>query len=138
VKSQFLHKQPNGSAWQGSFRLESASVAKAFIHLEVAELEPAGKDTLPGSPHLAELRNGGLGTEVILNGTSLGRLNDRISRKALRESPQKIRLEIPAELLRKGENTWAIKQTPLRKNPQEFDDCEIGPVVLDIEQTLPN
>lgn len=135
IKTGFLHQIPEGAELNGEFHSENVPLGAAFVRIAAAELEPARKDTPPGSRFLAELRNGGLGTEFILNGTSLGRLNDMISRKANRESPRELRLAVPADLLRSGRNTWAIRQTAMRNHPQEFDDCELGPIVLEIEQT---
>jgi hypothetical protein len=131
----FLHKDPHGTTWQGEFPLDSVPLGAATLRIKAAELEPSGQETPLGSRHLPELRNGGLGTEFLLNGTSLGRLNDLISRKAHRDAPAEIRVPIPAGLLKAGRNTWAIRQSPLPSRPQEFDDCELGPIVLDIEQT---
>jgi hypothetical protein len=101
----------------------------------VAELEPAGSETPPGSRYLSELRSGFLGTEVFLNGQALGRLNDHISQRSPVQAPRFLRLPIPAKLLKAGKNTWRIEQTSMRTNAAEFDDCEIGPIVLAIEET---
>ncbi len=137
IKLDFLHKEPPGNQWQGEFLLETIPLEAVFC-ISAVELEPAGQGTPPGSRHLPELRNGGLGTEILLNGTSLGRLNDRISRKSNRESPQEIRIKVPANRLKAGKNNWAIRQSSLRNNPIEFDDCELGPIVLEIEKTMPD
>lgn len=135
TRTDFLHPNAEGSQWQGEFELESAPSAAAFLRIRAAELEPAGQGTPPGSLHLAELRNGGLGTEIVLNGTSLGRLNDQMIRKANRDSPDEIRLAIPPSLLKPGRNTWLIRQSPMRSEPEEFDDCELGPIVLEVAKS---
>ena len=128
----FRHKKPMGTTWQGEFSLKERS-GSAFLRIEVAELEPAGPDTPPASRFLSELRQGHLGTEVFLNGESLGRLNDRISARS--PSPAILRLAIPANLLRPGKNAWRIEQHPLSHQSKEFDDCELGPITLQIEET---
>lgn len=133
VRPKFRHKEPLGSSWHGEFELESAPEGAAFVRVHVSDLEPAGKGTPPGSRYLSELRNGFLGTSVVLNGESLGRLNDYISQPKTLRGRQAVRLRVPSRLLRKGKNTWRIEQTSRRDDPQEFDDCEIGPVWLEIE-----
>jgi hypothetical protein len=135
VQPGFPHEQPLGTAWDGEFLLKNAPAGSAFLRFRAAELEPAGRMTPPGSRYLSELRSGLLGTEVFLNGQSLGRLNDGISRRTPVDSPQSIRLPIPRHLLASGQNWWRIEQTSLGKTHKEFDDCEIGPIVLELEET---
>ncbi len=134
LKPGFRREKPFGTIWQGKFALEQIPSGSSSLHLQVAELEPAGRETPPGSRYLSELRGGFLGTEIFLNGQSLGRLNDRIHRRSLVGSPQSLRLPIPANLLKAGRNTWRIEQTSLTKNSTEYDDCELGPLVLEIEE----
>jgi hypothetical protein len=137
-QSRFRNSKPQGPAWSGEFVLEDADFGSAFLRLAMAEVEPSGSQTPPGSRYLSELRNGSLGTEVFLNGKSLGRLNDLITRRSPVESPETLQLPIPANVLRTGKNTWRIEQSPLRINSKEFDDCELGPIVLEIEQPEPD
>ncbi len=132
TQASFRSKRPIGSAWRGAFSLDDVP-GRAFLRIEAAELEPAGPETPPGSRYLSELRRGFLGTEVFLNGQSLGRLNDRISKKSPASSPESLRLEVPQNVLKPGKNTWRIEQRPLSKEGNEFDDCELGPVVLEME-----
>ncbi len=144
VEPAFRAKQPVGHQYEGEFQFppherppESFPPpprGKAFLRLDVAELEPAGPGTPPGSRFLSKLRNGQLGTWVSLNGHSLGRLNAYISQRNTLKPTQSIRLPIPAGVLKAGTNTWRLEQTPLKDKPGEYDDCEIGPVVLEIEQ----
>lgn len=133
VRPTFRHKQPLGSSWHGEFQLEEVPEGPAFLRIQVSDLEPAGKETPLGSRYLSELRSGFLGTSVVLNGKSLGRLNDHISRKKTWDGRQSVRLQVPSNLLRKGKNTWRIEQTSRRDDPKEYDDCEIGPIWLEIE-----
>ncbi|MCA9070590.1 MAG: hypothetical protein KDA84_16785, partial [Planctomycetaceae bacterium] len=133
VQPKFRHHAPLGSSWHGEFYLNHIPEGSAFIRVQVAELEPAGKGTPLGSRYLSELRNGFLGTSLVLNGESLGRLNDHISQKKTLEGHQTVRLRVPSRLLKKGKNTWRVEQTSRRDNPQEYDDCQIGPILLEIE-----
>ena len=144
VEPTFRAKQPLGHQYEGEFQFPSQEHppepfplpprGSAFLRLDVAELEPAGPGTPPGSRFLSELRNGQLGTQVSLNGRLLGRLNDHISQRSLLKPTQSIRLPLPEGVLKAGQNIWRLEQAPLRNKPREFDDCEIGPVILEIEQ----
>lgn len=135
-RSDFRHRQAAGTMWKGEFALESDPKGPAFLEVEVSEIEPAGENTPPASRFLSELRSGHLGTEVFLNGTVLGRLNDRISQRNRVMGRQTVRLPIPAGLLKAGKNTWRIEQKPRKDHPGEYDDCEVGPIRLLIEKKV--
>ena len=81
VEPAFRAKKPIGHQFEGTFQFMPPENGEAFLRVDVAELEPAGPGTPPGSRFLSKLRNGQLGTEVSLNGHSLGRLNDHISER---------------------------------------------------------
>ncbi len=138
VEATFQSPQPMGTTWQGEFLLKEVPHGTAFLSIGASELEPAGKRTPLGSRFLLELRNGFLGTEVFLNNQSLGRLNDQIHLRTRKESEQSLRLAIPAELLKPGKNTWRIQQTSRENHSNEFDECQVGPILLEIEQKPQN
>ena len=61
-----------------------------------------------------------------MNDQNIGHLNQQIRFKARAEAPDRIRLKVPRELLKPGQNSFRLRQQPLEHNGHEFDDGEVG------------
>ncbi len=136
VREQFRRPRPDGQLLSVSFSLEELPETAVFITLRVAQLEAAGPQTPPGSPFLEDLRAGQLTTTLSINGHSLGTLNERINFRVDVDKPDRLRIPVPVEVLRVGDNTLEIRQRPGKTSTSaiaDFDDCEISRISLEIE-----
>ena len=126
IRTDFHRHLPDGTEISGDFDLQTIPSGTPYFSLDVAELEAAGSDAPPASPFLAQLRTGNLVTEVFVNDQNIGHLNQQIRFKARAEAPDRIRLKVPRELLKPGQNSFRLRQQPLEHNGHEFDDGEVG------------
>ena len=133
-RTEFWSPEPYGTALDGEFTLDTLPDGSAFFAVEAAELEPCGPGTPRGSPFLRTLREGQLTTAVFMNGIPIGTLNEAIRFRDRAGQPRRIRLSIEPGVLNPGPNTWRLEQRPSRGNRRLFDDCEVGPIALEIEQ----
>lgn len=133
VREEFSQPLPEGTQRDVEFFSEgSRDGMQAFIGLATRDVEPCGPNAPPGTPFLAELRAEGLRTEVSLNGASLGDLNSKLTWKAGSADDLAVRLAVPAGALKKGRNVLRIVQRSERRDKESFDDCEVGPVWLEL------
>jgi hypothetical protein len=79
------------------------------------------------------VRRGELRTNVSLNGREFDYLNKYITTR--NDIPERIRLPIPRELLKAGENRITIKQAGKLRDPNYLDD--LGILGISLEITLP-
>jgi hypothetical protein len=86
-------------------------------------------------PFAAELRRGGLRTYVILNGRRVDSFNRHITSK--NEAPERIRLALPAGLLRPGENRLRIEQVGKLKEPEVLDDLGVLGIAVEFPAPSP-
>ena len=137
VMPAFHSPRPAGTRLAGTFQLAQPPAGTVELRVVQAEVEAAGPQAPPGSPFLAELRRGGLTTRVHINGRLLGTLNSRLRFRSPTDHPAPVVFPVPADLLQSGRNSWHIDQQPDSRNPASFDDCEIGPVWLEIHHPQP-
>lgn len=116
---------PESNHWEQEFLLEAAPVEPARLTFAVQDLEPFD------SPHLIRTTSEGhLQTRVELNGRSLDTLNRHVRGDA---AVQRVHLPIPRGWLVAGENRLVIRQAHARDDAAEYDDCQLGPVWLEVE-----
>ena len=84
-----------------------------------------------GGRHGDELRRGELRTRVTLNGRPVDDFNRHIASR--NETPERIRLPIPAGLLRPGRNLLRIEQAGRLEEPEQFDDLGVLGIALESE-----
>lgn len=120
----------------GRFVLETFPKCDAAIVVEVSGLEPSGPQTPPGSPRLKALQNGSGVVEARVNGERLGTINQLTSRWTLPGEFDALRLEIPAQLLRVGENSWSFQETA-RNSRGKADEFRLRTVTLELPALLP-
>lgn len=136
VRGQFRRPQPDGRQLTVAFPLDELPEKGVAVSLSVAEMEPAGSRTPPGHPYLDDLKAGHLSTDLSINGHSLGTVNQRIHLRADVDKPDRIRVSVPRELLTVGENVLEFRQRPAKPSStgvEDFDDCEISHIALEIE-----
>lgn len=133
-RESFNRVEPDGTEMSLSFALDDEQITMpTFLSADIAELIPAGADTLQATPFLNEVRNGFLATQVLLNGELVGTLNQLIKVRPLATDPERVRMLLPATLLKVGENLIHIKQTSAKDDPASFDDCELRAIAVEIE-----
>ncbi len=131
IRTDFHRHLPDGTEIRGDFDLPTIPSGECYFSLDVAELEAASAEAPPASPFLAKLRAGNLVTEVFVNDQRIGNLNQMIRFKAPANTPERIRLGFPRELLKRGQNSFRLRQQPLEPNGHEFDDGEIGNIRIE-------
>lgn len=120
----------------GSFSLDRLPIGDAAMVVEVNGLEPSGPKTPPGSPRLKSLRSGSGAVELHINSERLGTLNELTSRWTLPGEFDALRLRIPAQLLRIGENSWSLQETATNSRRREVE-FHLRTVTLELPAPLP-
>jgi hypothetical protein len=133
LRPTFHAPTSQGTACGGSFVLQAAPRGRCFLALDAAELEPSGPQTPPSEPFLAALHGGALRTELFINGRLVGDCNRLLSWRPPVARPERLRMEIPRDWLRVGENRWDLRQQPLAAGDGRFDDCELSHIALELE-----
>lgn len=117
--------QPQGSVLEVPFTLEAVPEGAAFLAVDA--LQVAGEaDALPFS---AFVKGGELRTNVTINGKEVDYLNRHVRSK--NEAPERIRLAIPAGLLKVGKNIARFEEVGKKDDPNDLDDLGILGVALE-------
>jgi len=119
---------PEGGTLERVFTLDRIPEGRpAALVLDVVQVV-----TESNSPQFSEkLRNGELRTNVKLNGQKVDNLNRHVTTR--NEAPERIRLPIPAGVLRPGENTLRIEQVGKLEEPEQLDDIGILSIAVEFE-----
>ena len=119
---------PEGGVLERAFTLESIPGGAPALVLDV--LQVLGESN---SPKFSEkVRKGELRTNVKINGQAVDYLNRHITTR--NETPERIRLAIPAGLLRPGANALRIEQVGDADDPGELDDIGILTIALEFAE----
>lgn len=132
IRADFRRPLPDGTEWCSEFVLAAMPEGDVWLSLNVADLEPSGLETPPGSAYLKELRAGRLLTEVLVNNQPAGSLNSHLRFRASPDQPERLRCLLPRDALRTGANSFRLTQRPLTENGSDFDDCELSDLRLEI------
>ncbi|MBV8487094.1 MAG: hypothetical protein JO161_02330, partial [Planctomycetaceae bacterium] len=118
---------PEGGTLERTFDLEPSapSTGQAFIVLDVVQV--VGEAA--GVPYSNLVQKGELRTYVVLNGKRIDYINHYITTS--NETPERIRVPIPAGLLKPGKNVLRLEQTGIAGDPTWFDD--LGVLQLAVE-----
>ena len=112
-------------------RLRLAGVPdKAFTAASVVHMLGTGPEEDP--EWREQLSKGRLRTTLRINGQVVGALNDHVSHQS--DDPVRIRIPVPAGLLRKGDNTFEIRTSPQAVSTQEYDDFGLWGLALEVEK----
>jgi hypothetical protein len=115
---------PEGGSLERSFTLERLEPTPLFLSLDVRDV--VGET---GSPYSNLVQKGEIRTFVALNGKRIDTLNRHIS--TANETPERIRILLPAESLKAGKNLVRIEQTGTASDPTAFDDLEVLQVAIE-------
>jgi hypothetical protein len=122
--------QPEGRTLEIAFDLDAVPPGAATLALDVVQV--AGEaDHLPFAELIAQ---GELRTNIALNGQPLDYINRYIMSK--NETPERIRIPIPAGRLRGGRNTLTFTQAGRKNDPNYLDDLGLLCIALEFEPSL--
>ena len=116
---------PEGRVLDRTFTLADLPAGPFHISLDVVQV--AGEAN--GLPFASLVSKGELRTNVLINGKFVDYLNRHITSK--NETPERIRLAVPAGLLREGENRLRIEQVAEAGKPNSLDDLGILGIALE-------
>ncbi|MDG3004495.1 hypothetical protein [Paludisphaera mucosa] len=117
---------PEGGVLERPFVVPAdAGAGPAFVVLDV--LGVVGEAT--GLAFSENIRRGELKTYVAIDGRRVDYLNRHVA--GSNESPERIRVPIPADALRPGPHVLRIEQTGLAASPTEYDDMGILGVAIE-------
>lgn len=135
IRPEFHRPLPDGTELRVDFKLAQIPAGRCLLALDVAEMEAAAPTAPPASPFLSELREQRLVTQVLINDQRVTDLNSIIRFKSAIAQPDRLRISIPRNLLKLGDNTIRLKQQPLNPTGNEFDDCEVARLHLEFDLT---
>ncbi len=123
--------RPEGRRLSIPCRLDSILTGRAVVVLDVVEV--AGE--APGLPYSAWLAKGELRTNLVVNGKPIDYINRYVNNA--NETPARIRIPIPAGVLKPGANTLALEQSGIAGNPDYLDDLGLLGVAIEFETPAP-
>ncbi len=113
--------EPEGGTLERSFELVQAPKTGGFLVLSVLEVVNENKDA--DSDYWQQVREGYLRTYVSLNGRRIDYINQYVKTK--NETPETIKIPIPAGVVTAGKNLLRFEQTGNARDPMEFDDLGV-------------
>jgi hypothetical protein len=119
--------QPEGGVLETEFVLKDIAGGRALLSLDVVQV--AGE--APGLLFSDKVRQGELRTTAFVNDTRVDYLNRYIHSK--NESRERIRLPIPAGVLRKGRNRLRLEQTGQADEPAQLDDLGVLEIAIEFD-----
>ncbi len=116
---------PEGGVLERTFKLDHLPAGQSHLSLDVVQV--VGEES--SLPFSDLVRKGELRTNVQINGKFVDYLNRHINSK--NEAPERIRLAVPAGLLREGENRLRIEQVAPSGIPNPLDDLGVLGIALE-------
>jgi hypothetical protein len=116
---------PDGSILDRRYRLEDLPEGRASFVVDVVGV--VGVEGTPGFSEVA--KRGELRTRIQLNGKWLEDLNTFVTTP--NERPERIRIPLPPELLKRDENVLRIEQTGTRDDPGRRDNLGLANLALE-------
>jgi hypothetical protein len=123
--------QPEGGVLERAVELAEVPAVPAALVLDVVQV--VGEAS--GLQFASLVQKGELRTNVALNGQPLDYLNRHITSK--NETPERIRLPIPAGRLRRGRNVIRFEQAGIAGDPNYLDDLGLLGIALEFESQRP-
>jgi len=118
---------PEGGKLERTFTLDRVPAKAASVVLDVVQVVGEAN-----SLQFSDLvRRGEIRTNVRVNDRPIDYLNRHITTR--NETPERVRLPIPAGLLRPGPNTIRIEQVGKAGDPEELDDLGILAIAVEFE-----
>ena len=120
---------PEGGSLERVFKLDRVPDGdSAWLVLDVVEVVGEALSL----PFSGQVKKGELRTNAQLNGQQFDYLNRHITTR--NQTPERIRLPIPAGLLKAGENKLKLQQVGTKEEPEEFDDLGILTIAIEFEK----
>ena len=119
--------QPEGGALERAFDLADVPGAPAFLVLDVVQVAGEAGDL----PFSSLIQKGQLKTNVKMNGEPFDYLNRYVHDR--NETPARVRLPVPAGLLKRGRNVVRFEQTGTENDPNYLDDLGLLGVALEFD-----
>jgi hypothetical protein len=116
------HPRPDGLSLRRAFHLEAVP-EQAYVVVEVTELHGA-HDGLASA-----LARGDRATQFVVNDRPIAYLNRYVERAS--RTPQQIRLAVPRQFLRVGENILELRQTRDR-DTGNYEDCGVSRLAVEL------
>jgi hypothetical protein len=123
--------QPEGGVLERSVDLAEVPSRPAALVLDVVQV--VGEAS--GIPFASLVQKGQLRTNVTINGQPVDYLNRHITSR--NETPERIRLPIPAGRLRPGRNLIRFEQVGITGDPTELDDLGVLGIALEFDGDRP-
>lgn len=123
--ADFPRPYPDGTTLELPFE-SAAGVGKTRLCLLVRGMEPQ----LPWAPFESVLKQGGLRTEVWLNGEQVDYLNRHLQHGS--DAQQAVCMELPQDKIRTGQNKLELRLQP-DPGSKVYDDSEVSVVAIEQE-----
>jgi hypothetical protein len=118
--------QPEGLTLDRTIELDAPAEGPAELVLDVVQVVPEHGD----SDYSIQVRKGELRTFVAVNGKRIDYLNRYI--KTRNDSPERIRIPVPRELLHAGKNLLRIELTGDASPQPQYDDLGILQIAVEL------
>jgi hypothetical protein len=116
---------PDGDRFEVPFALESIPDRPAELVIDAVQVE----GDYDGGRFVEDLRNGFLKTTVSFNGQEFDDLNRHVP--DANRTPTRLRIPVPAALLKQGENMLTFRQLGGEKDPEYRDDLGLLRIALE-------
>ncbi len=124
--------QPEGGVLERAFELAEVPEAPAFLVFDVIQVVGENADV----PTFSDMvKRGELRTTVKINGEPFDYLNRYV--KTRNDTPERLRIPIPAALLKPGKNVIRLDQVGTANDPNYLDDLGILGIALEFSSATP-
>lgn len=117
--------QPEGGVLERAFELAAVPDGPVFLVMDVVQVVGEAPDL----PFSALVKKGELRTNLKLNGEPFDYLNRHITSR--NETPERVRVPIPRNLLRAGKNVVRLEQTGIANDPNYLDDLGVLSIAVE-------
>lgn len=123
--------QPEGGILEIPFELAEVSKEQTSVAIDVVQVIG-----LSGNLDYSDrVKKGELRTRALLNGRPFDDLNRHITTR--NETPERIRLPVPAGVLRPGRNVFRLEQSGTKDDPSKRDNLGVLGVALEVSAAAP-
>lgn len=117
--------QPEGKSLEQTFELKAVPKGQAMLALDVVQVVGIEGDL----DFSALVRGGQLLTTAVLNGKTIDSLNRHVTTR--NDTPLRVRLPIPADVLRPGRNVLRIELAGTKDDPEMVDNLGVLGIALE-------
>jgi hypothetical protein len=117
--------QPEGGLLERRFELAEVPKGEVALTLDVLQVVGEASDLRFSD----KVKRGEIRTNVVVNGRRIDYINRHITSK--NETPERIRVPVPRDLLHQGENSLRLEQIGEANDPGQFDDIGVLQIALE-------